>query len=123
MRRLFLTTLAACALAAAALLLLGACKATDTAGNINAVQPQPNAPQANTAPPAQPAYNADAVRRVTIPELQKMLADGEAVVYDTRPKDQYDRGHIKDALSFPFADAANRAGELPKDKLLVFYCA
>ena len=113
MRKLFLTATVG-ALAAAALL-VAACKATDTAGNLSA-----SAARSNAAPSATPA---DAARRVTIAELQKMLEDGEAVVYDTRPKGDYDTSHIKGSLSLPLAEVANRAGELPKDKLIVFYCA
>ena len=113
MRKLFLTAVVA-GLAAAALL-LAACKATDTAGNQSAT----------TVPalPAQPASAGDNARRVTITELQKMLENGEAVVYDTRSKGDYDTGHIKGALSLPLSEVESRTGELPKDKLIVFYCA
>ena len=114
MRKLFLTAVVG-ALAAGALL-LAACKATDTAGNQSATTAQP--------PPAQPASAAgDSARRVTIAELQKMLEDGEAVVYDTRAKGDYDTGHIKGARSMPLSEVESRTGELPKDKLIVFYCA
>jgi rhodanese-related sulfurtransferase len=34
----------------------------------------------------------------------------------------YDAEHIKGALSLPHEEVANRAGELSKDKTLVFYC-
>ena len=89
MRKLFLTAVVG-ALAAAALL-LAACKATDTAGNQSATAAQPT-----TAQPASAAAG-DNARRVTIAELQKMLEDGEAVVYDTRAKGDYDTEHIKGA--------------------------
>jgi 3-mercaptopyruvate sulfurtransferase SseA len=111
MRKLFLTAaLAACA---SVVVLLAACKADDHAGNLNA---------GATAPPPS-AATADGARRVTIVELQKMLANKEAVVYDVRPKEQYDQGHIEGSGSLPSGEAANRAGELPKDKLIVLYCA
>jgi hypothetical protein len=114
MRKLFLT-LALIACAAAALLLAG-CKATDTAGNLNVASP---GKPAQAAPAANPSEEA---RRITVAELKQKLDAGEAVVYDTRPKTAYDQEHIKGALSMPSGEVADRAVELPKDKLVVFYC-
>ena len=121
-RKLF--TLTALALAAAAAVLLGACKATDTAGNYAASQAArrngaagPTAPTSGTS-----TVSADGARRVTPSELQQMLDAGSAVVYDTRPKTAYDAEHIKGSLSMPSEEVSGRAGELPKGKTLVFYC-
>jgi 3-mercaptopyruvate sulfurtransferase SseA len=111
-RRVFIPALLA--LAAASAVLLGACKATDSAGNTSA--------QAKSAPSGTTEVHGDGVRRVTVAELQAMLEDGSAVIYDTRAKANYDTEHIKGSLSMPFDEVANRAGELPKDKTLVFYC-
>ena len=111
MRKLFLAgTVAACAAAA---VLVAACKATDTAGNLRAAAP---------AKPVQAANPSDAAARITVAELKQKLGAGEAVVYDTRAKTAYDQEHIKGALSMPSNEVANRTGELPKDKLIVFYC-
>ena len=108
---------AALALAAMAAL-LGACKATDTAGNVSASPLKAGEkPSAGTT-----EVQSDGVRRVKHDELKAMLADGGAVVYDTRTKAAYDAEHIKGALSMPHDEVAGRAGELPKDKTLVFYC-
>ena len=115
MRKLFLTAVVGALTSAA--LLVAACKATDMAGNQSATTAQPT-----TAQPASAAAG-DNARRVTIAELQKMLEDGEAVVYDTRAKGDYDTEHIKGARSMPLSEVESRAGELPKDKLIVFYCA
>jgi hypothetical protein len=109
----------ALALAAA---LLGACKATDTAGNLNAGAAKAAGKPSASAPTGTTEVHADGVRRVTVEELQAMIADGSAVVYDTRAKMAYDAEHIKGAVSMPYDEVANRAGELPKDKTLVFYC-
>lgn len=115
-RRVFIP--AALALAAAAL--LGACKATDSAGNVSAQPPPPAAKQ--SAPTGTTEVHADGVRRVSVAELQKMVADGSAVVYDTRARTAYDAEHIKGALSMPYDQVSEHSGELPKDKTLVFYC-
>ena len=112
MRKLFLTALAAACAAA----LLAGCKATDTAGNVN------DAPAARPAQAQQPANPAAEARRITVAELKQKLDAGEAVVYDTRPKTAYDQEHIKGALSMPAGEVAERTGELPKDKFIVFYC-
>jgi 3-mercaptopyruvate sulfurtransferase SseA len=114
-RKLFIKAVMAFAAAA---VLLAACKASDTAGNSRADSVAPN----TAAKPAQATVPPDGARRITVAELQKMLNDGEAVVYDTRAKASYEQEHIKGALSMPYADVDAHAGELPKDKTLVFYC-
>lgn len=123
-RRVFIP--AALALAAAAL--LGACKATDTAGNVSAgvvaskAGANPKAVESPRPPAGTTEVHADGVRRVSVAELQKMVEAGTVAIYDTRSKMQYDQEHIKGALSLPQSEAESRAGELPRDKTLVFYC-
>jgi 3-mercaptopyruvate sulfurtransferase SseA len=115
MRKTFITVWVACAIAAA---VLAACKAQDNTPGV-ASSPQAQADAAH----AQIASQSDGARRVTIQELQDMLVKGEVVVYDTRPQSEYESGHIKGSLSMPLGEVENRAGELPKDKFIVFYCA
>jgi hypothetical protein len=121
-RRVFIPAALALAAAAAA---LGACKATDTAGNVSAgaVAPKANGQQGAGAPPAgTTTAHSDGIRRVGVAELQKMVEAGTVAIYDTRSKMQYDQEHIKGALSLPEGEAEARAAELPRDKTLVFYC-
>ncbi len=115
-RRVFIP--AALVLAAASV--LGACKANDTAGNTGAGASKAAAKQ--NAPTGTTEVHADGVRRVTVAELEKMVADGSAVIYDTRPQTAYDAEHIKGALSMPYDQVPTHSGELPGDKTLVFYC-
>lgn len=63
------------------------------------------------------------VERVTVVELQKLIAEGKAVVVDVRLPEQYAAGHIKGARSIPLMDMEARAAELPRDKQIVTYCA
>ena len=123
-RKLFIPAMLA--LAAAAAVLLGACKATDMAGHTNAGAPQPaarNGAAAQTAPASgTTVVSADGARRVTPAELQKMVEGGTAVVYDTRAKASYDQEHIKGSLPMPFNEVGERVPEFPKGKTLVFYC-
>lgn len=45
------------------------------------------------------------------------------LIIDTRAKEAFDQGHIKGAESWPEAEIAARVVKLPKDKLIVAYCA
>ena len=72
------------------------------------------------APAAAPP---DGVRRVTVSELNEALGKGEAVAVDVRGSVDYELGHIKGARSVPLGLFAERAKELPRDKLIVTYCA
>lgn len=131
MKRKFYTG-PALALAGSAALLLGACTATDSAGNksaTTAAQKSGDKPSksgggasASAPPQAADAAHADGIRRMGPEELRKLVEDGKVVVYDTRSKMSYEQEHIKGALSLPHEDAASRAAELPRDKTLVFYC-
>ncbi|MDX6484487.1 MAG: hypothetical protein QOE95_2258 [Gaiellaceae bacterium] len=109
------------ALAEVAVLTYGSCKATDTAGDMG-VGSKPAAKPAASAPSGTTEVHADGVRRVTVAELQSMLAEGRAVVYDTRAKMAYDAEHLQGSLSMPYDEVMKRAGELPQGKTLVFYC-
>jgi activator of HSP90 ATPase len=120
--------LAAASALAAAAALFGACRADDTAGNSRADSATTHAAgraansAANPAPSVVAQAPAEDARRVTAEELKKMLDEGKAVVYDTRAKAAYDQEHVKGSLSMPSNEVADRAGELPKDKTIVFYC-
>jgi rhodanese-related sulfurtransferase len=43
-------------------------------------------------------------------------------IVDVRPKEAYDQGHIKGAVSIPEAEVDVRINEFPKDRLIVAYC-
>jgi 3-mercaptopyruvate sulfurtransferase SseA len=66
---------------------------------------------------------ADGVRRLTVTELQNMVNKNEAFIVDVRNEDAYNAGHIRGAKLIPLSDIDKRSGELPKDKLIVTYCA
>lgn len=122
------TKLAAATALAAAAAIFGACKADDTSGGTGASQAASRNAATRTTTAAKPSPSviaqapAEEPRRVTVDELKKLLDSGKAVVYDTRAKGAYDAEHIKGALSMPSNEVADRAGELPKDKTIVFYC-
>ena len=76
-------------------------------------------------PAAKPsaAQPADEVRRISEDELRAAMDKGTVAVYDVRNQKDYAAGHIKGAKLVPYSEVGSRAGEFPKDKLIVTYCA
>ena len=117
MRRfVFLTALVICGSIA-----LLACKANDEARD--STRPASATEPLSATTPATRATPDDGVRRMTIVELRDAMEKGEAIIVDVRSETEYKRGHIKGARSLPRGEIAKRADELPKDKLIVSYCA
>jgi 3-mercaptopyruvate sulfurtransferase SseA len=79
--------------------------------------------RSSSTPPPATALPADGARRVTVTELQDMLAKNEAFVIDVRNQAAYDAGHIRGSKLIPEAEVVNHVAELPKDKLIVTYCS
>lgn len=92
---------------------------------VNSNQPANVAVKGNSNAPAAAANNTppDNVRRVTVAELRDMLEQNKAVVVDVRGTDAYRQERIKGALDIAENQLSSRTGELPKDKLIVFYCS
>jgi rhodanese-related sulfurtransferase/DNA-binding transcriptional ArsR family regulator len=59
---------------------------------------------------------------VTPDELALRMSNGEVVVLDVRPQQEYEAGHIDGARAMPVADIPARLAELPVDKEYVAYC-
>ena len=108
-------SMAALVLLTAAVMVAG-CGMNNQAANVS-VKGSSNAPvTANNTPP-------DDIRRVTVSELRDMLEQNKAVAVDVRGTEAYRQEHIKGAVDIPENELKSRSGELPKDKLLVFYCS
>lgn len=69
-----------------------------------------------------PASAQEEARRIPVDEARKALTEGTAVLVDVRAAEAYKAEHAKGALSIPLDEIAARAGELPKDKLIITYC-
>lgn len=69
-----------------------------------------------------PASSQEEARRIPVEEARKALTEGTAVLVDVRAAEAYRAEHAKGAISLPFNEVAARAGELPKDKLIITYC-
>ncbi len=99
--------------------LLTGCETQNQAGNNS----QANVPARESQSPAIQASPSDGMRRVAVSELRDAMGKNQAVVVDVRGGVEYNMGHIEGALSMPLGLVAGRAGELPRDKLIVTYCA
>jgi rhodanese-related sulfurtransferase/DNA-binding transcriptional ArsR family regulator len=59
---------------------------------------------------------------VTPDELSRRMTNGEVMLLDVRPEQEYAAGHIAGARSIPVADISERLAELPREKEYVAYC-
>jgi rhodanese-related sulfurtransferase/DNA-binding transcriptional ArsR family regulator len=64
----------------------------------------------------------DGFEPVTPDELTRRMTNGEVVVLDVRPEQEYAAGHIAGARSMPVGEISQRIGELPRDKEYIAYC-
>ena len=65
----------------------------------------------------------DNVRRVTTTELDDLMKQGKVVVVDVRDQQSYDAGHIRGSKWISVTQIGERYKELPRDKMIVAYCA
>ena len=63
------------------------------------------------------------VPRISVGTAKEMADAGEAVLVDVRTRGTFEAAHIAGAISFPSEEIPDRHGELPTDKLIIFYCA
>jgi rhodanese-related sulfurtransferase len=67
-------------------------------------------------------YLGEEVERIGRSELLARLADGDVVLVDVRPSEEYAAGHIEGARSIPITELERRLAELPEDADIVAYC-
>ena len=63
--------------------------------------------------------------QITAEEAKKIMDSGEEhIILDTREQDEFDEGHIPNAILIPYTEIENKAIELipDKDKLILVYC-
>jgi rhodanese-related sulfurtransferase/DNA-binding transcriptional ArsR family regulator len=59
---------------------------------------------------------------ITADRLRSRMNQGDIVVLDVRPENEYQSGHIRGAVSIPVAELEHRLKQLPKRKVIVAYC-
>jgi rhodanese-related sulfurtransferase len=64
----------------------------------------------------------DELEPVSREELIDRLRAGTAMVLDVRPEDEFQHGHLPDALNIPLGQLERRLAELPADREIVAYC-
>lgn len=64
----------------------------------------------------------DELEPVSSDELLQKIADGQVIVLDVRPADEYEAQHIPGALSLPLDALFEQYESLPKDQQIVAYC-
>lgn len=93
-------------------------------------EPSPTAPRptATFVPLVTPAATVDGptradVLRIGVVEAKAKSDTGEAILVDVRTEGTYKGKHIAGAISIPVDKVSWRHGQLPDDKLIIFYCA
>ena len=95
-------------------------------GALVAQRPQGVSPTVQAVPAKQQLTEEDQearIPRITLDEAQQKLGSPGVVFVDTRAVQDYQAARIRGALSLPVTEIAQRAGELPRDKHLILYCA
>ena len=54
--------------------------------------------------------------------LHQIKGRADVRLLDVRPKDEYQKGRLPEAISMPLGELEERLGEIPKDKLIIAYC-
>lgn len=67
-------------------------------------------------------YLGEDVETIGHGELLERLREGDVVVVDVRPEEEFAAGHIEGALSIPLSELERRIAELPPEREVVAYC-
>lgn len=64
----------------------------------------------------------DGLRPVDSESLLRRVRKGEVLVLDVRPREEYEAGHIRGAVSLPVKELEWRLAGLPKSQVIAAYC-
>jgi rhodanese-related sulfurtransferase len=59
---------------------------------------------------------------ITGEELLRRAAEGEVIILDVRPTEEFEAGHIRGAVSVPLGELEERMAGLPRGTEIVAYC-
>ena len=62
------------------------------------------------------------LQTLEIDELKEKVANGEVLLLDVRPTEEYENGHFPGAVSIPLEDLEKKLNELPKNIQIAAYC-
>jgi hypothetical protein len=84
---------------------------------------QPEAPAASPTVNVPIASSTGDIPRMPVTEAATRQQTGEVLLVDVRDPDSYRADHIEGAVNLPLEEVAARGAELPRDKVIVTYCA
>ncbi len=64
----------------------------------------------------------DDIEGLSIEELWRRIKEMNIVLIDVRPPEEYEKGHIRGAVSIPLSQLQEKLNEIPKDREVVAYC-
>jgi rhodanese-related sulfurtransferase/DNA-binding transcriptional ArsR family regulator len=67
-------------------------------------------------------HDRSLLQPINATELIQRLVEGNTLLLDVRPVEEYAAGHLPDALSIPIAELHTRLAELPQEREIVAYC-
>ncbi len=69
------------------------------------------------------AVNQPLEEAVSSADFKSLMESKKPIlILDVRQTEEYEAGHIKDAISIPLGALPDRVGELPRDKEIIVYC-
>lgn len=69
------------------------------------------------------ASTTNQVQKISAKEAKTMIDAGQVVIVDVRTQEEYDAGHIENALLIPNEGITQAPAELPdKDAVILVYC-
>lgn len=67
-------------------------------------------------------HDRSLLQPISAPELIQRLIEGNILLLDVRPTEEFAAGHLPDALSIPIAELKTRLVDLPQEREIVAYC-
>lgn len=67
-------------------------------------------------------FGDNAEREVTVDDVSNALAENDHTLIDVREPDEWEAGHIHQAIHIPLGDLAQRLHELPADRPVYTIC-
>jgi len=62
------------------------------------------------------------IEQISSEELEERLRDGNVVLIDVRPREEFEAGHITEARSMPVDELDQLIGDLEPDREVIAYC-
>lgn len=93
---------------------------TPAAGPVSTSPPVRPAPLPAVTPPLAP--RSETAARISVANLQQVMASAPPVILDVRSPEQFRIEHIPGAINIPLESLQARMSEIPKGKPIVAYC-